>query len=395
MKKNVKIIFHIDLNAFFASCAVIKEPYLKDKAFVVGGSSTFKRGVVSTASYEARKMGIHSAMNINDALRIHPKLIIVPVQFGLYQKYSRLFFNFLKRYSSIIVEGSIDEGYIDMTEQAKTRHPIELAKEIQDGLMKEYQLPCSIGIASTLFLAKMASDMQKPLGITVLRKSDIVSKLFPLPIKEMYGIGKKTYPKLELIGIKTIGDFTKLENKEKILSVMSENAYISYVDHIMGRSSDHIDPKRYAIPKSISNETTLNYNMDEADAILKIIVELFESTHERLVKEELVAKTVGIKLRDSEFITINRSLTFNQYTDDYQTFYDAIDSLFEENYQGQAIRLVGIFLNQVMLKKDLKIDYNLFTYQELTKREMSIYKTLENINKKYPESTTKGIKKTS
>ena len=395
MKKNVKIIFHIDLNAFFASCAAIKEPYLKDKAFVVGGSSTFRRGVVSTASYQARKMGIHSAMNINDAMRIHPKLIIVPLQFSLYQKYSKLFFNYLKQYSSIILEGSIDEAYVDMTKQAETKHPMELAKELQDGLMQAHQLPCSIGIASTLFLAKMGSDMKKPLGITVLRKSDIVGKLFPLPIREMYGIGKKTYPRLEAVGIETIGEFTKQENLEKIMSVMSESSYLSYLDHIMGRSSDLIDPKRYAIPKSISNETTLNYNMDNAESILKIIVELLESTHERLVKEELVAKTIGIKLRDSEFITINRSKTFDFHTDDYQSFYDAVESLFEENYDTQPIRLVGVFLNSVVLKKDLKEDYNLFTYQELTKREEKIYQTLQKINEKSPKSTSKGIKKTS
>ncbi|PKK96684.1 MAG: DNA polymerase IV, partial [Tenericutes bacterium HGW-Tenericutes-3] len=168
MKNNIKIIFHIDLNAFFASCAVIKDPYLKNKAFVVGGSSTFRRGVVSTASYEARKLGIHSAMNINDAFRIYPKLIFVPTEFSLYKKYSELFFSFLKRYSNLIIEGSIDEAYIDMTEASMKKHPMDLAKEIQDGLMKEYQLPCSIGIAPTLFLAKMASDMKKPLGITVL-----------------------------------------------------------------------------------------------------------------------------------------------------------------------------------------------------------------------------------
>jgi len=129
--------------------------------------------------------------------------------------------------------------------------------------------------------------------------------------------------------------------------------------------------------------------------ILKIIIELLESTHERLVKEELVAKTIGIKLRDSDFVTINRSKTFDFHTDDYQSFYDAVESLFEENYEAQAIRLVGVFLNSVVLKKDLKEDYNLFTYQELTKREEKIYQTLNKINEKYPKSTSKGIKKTS
>ena len=395
MKKNIKIIFHIDLNAFFASCAIIKEPYLKDKVFVVGGNATSRRGVISTASYPARKLGIHSAMNINDAFRIYPKLIIVPTQFSLYQKYSSLFFTFLKRYSNIILEGSIDEAYVDMTESSIKKHPLEIAKEIQEGLMKEHGLPCSIGIASTLFLAKMASDMKKPLGITVLRKSDIVDKLFPLPIRDCYGIGKKTYPRLENIGIDTIGAFSKPENKEKILTIMSEQSYASYIEHIMGRSSDIIDPKKYAIPKSISNETTLNYNMDSFDAIFKIITELLENTHERLTKEELVTKTVGIRLRDINFETVNRSVSFESHTDDYDQILDAIENLFEENYKGEPLRLVGVFLNSVVQKKDLKIDYNLFNYQELTKREESIYKVISSINEKYPKSISKGTKKTS
>lgn len=373
MKKDIKIIFHIDLNAFFASCATIKEPHLKDKVFVVGGNPMTRRGVISTASYPARKLGIHSGMSINDAFRIYPKLIVVPVQFSLYQKYSNLFFQFLKKYSSLVLEGSIDEAYVDMTEISKTKHPLDIAKEIQEGLLHEYGLPSSIGIASTLFLAKMASDMQKPLGITVLRKKDIVNKLFPLPISDCFGIGKKTYPRLEQLGILTIGDFTKKENKERILSIMSEQSYLSYLEHILGHSSDIIDPKRYAIPKSISNETTLNYSMDSSDAIFKIIEEILEHTHERLINEELVAKTVGIRLRDENFETINRSYTFKEHTDVYEEFYDTVEMLFEENYHGEALRLVGVFMGSVVQKKDLKIDYNLFTYQEFSKREEAIY----------------------
>lgn len=377
MKKDVKIIFHIDLNAFFASCAMIKEPHLKDKVFVVGGNPISRRGVVSTASYPARKLGIHSAMSINDAFRIYPKLIVVPLQFNLYQKYSNLFFQFLKKYSNLVLEGSIDEAYVDMTEAAQKKHPLELAKEIQEGLLQQHGLPCSIGIASTLFLAKMASDMKKPLGITVLRKKDIVTKLFPLPISSCFGIGKKTYPRLENIGIHTIGDFTKTEHKEKILTIMSEPSYQSYLEHILGRSSDLIDPKRYAIPKSISNETTLNYNMNSSDAIFKVITEILEHTHERLVKEELVAKTVGIRLRDENFDTINRSFTFAEHTDVYEMFFDAVEALFEENYHEEPLRLVGVFMNAVMQKKDLKIDYNLFTYQSFTKREEQMYQSIE------------------
>jgi len=385
MKKDIKIIFHIDLNAFFASCAVIKEPYLQDKVFVVGGSSTSRRGVISTASYAARKLGIHSAMSINDALSIYPKLVIVPLNFSLYQKYSQIFFNHLRKYSPIVLEGSIDEAYVDMSEASKTKHPLELAKEIQKTLLEEHGLPCSIGIASTLFLAKMASDMQKPLGITVLRKKDIVQKLFPLPIKDMYGIGKKTYPRLEALGIMTIGDFTKKEYKEIILSVMSEQNYDAYVAHIMGHSSDLIDPKRYAIPKSISNETTLNYSMDSSDAIFKIMEELLEHTHERLINEELVTKTVGIRLRTDAFETINRSTTFLEHTDDYYQIHEAIEQLFEIHYDQKPLRLIGVFFNQVILKRDLKKDINLFNYQQLTKREEQIYQKEKTTSKDVDE----------
>ncbi len=374
MKNSVKIIFHIDLNAFFCSCAVIKEPYLKDKVFVVGGSSTMRRGVVSTSNYNARKLGIHSAMSIHEALNIYPKLVIVPTDFRLYRKYSNHFFEYLKKYSNLVLPGSIDEAYVDMTESAKQKHPLELAKEIQDGLYETYGLPCSIGIAPTLFLAKMASDLQKPMGITVIRKKDIIHKLFPLPIKDMFGIGKKTYPKLMELGIKTIGDFTKDAYKKEILSLMSEASYLSYIDHILGRSSDLIDPDKYGIPKSISNETTLNYAMDEYDAIFDIIKEQLDQSYRRLEKEELVCKTVGIRLKDTDFQMINRSFTFNEYTDDFDKIFNQIQDLFEKNYDHKPIRLAGVALSQLLLKKDLKIDINLFNYQEFTKREAKLYK---------------------
>ncbi|TVP84534.1 MAG: DNA polymerase IV [Acholeplasmataceae bacterium] len=382
MKKDIKIIFHIDLNAFFCSCAIIKEPYLKDKVFVVGGSSVAKRGVVTAASYPARRLGIHSAMNINDALRLYPKLITVPSDFAAYGKYSRLFFQHLKRYTKTILEGSIDEAYLDMTEWSKTRHPLAIAKEIQEGLLNEHQLPCSIGIAPTLFLAKMASDMQKPLGITVLRKKDIVEKLFPLSIKDMYGIGKKTYPKLIDMGVMTIGDFTKQEHRDNILGIMSETSYQSYLDHILGRSSDVIDPKRYAIPKSISNETTLNYPMDEPEAIFDVIKDQFEQTHERLINEELVTRTVGIRLRNTRFESINRSVTMNEHSDDHDVLLDHVESLFEANYQGEPVRLVGVFFSQVLQKKDLKEDYNLFNWQAWSKREQAMYQQSKDNGKK-------------
>jgi DNA polymerase-4 len=176
------------------------------------------------------------------------------------------------------------------------------------------------------------------------------------------------------MGIMTIGDFIKDENKKKILSLMSESSYLSYIDHILGRSSDEIDPNQYALPKSISNETTLNYPMDEFDAILEIIKDQLNQSHQRLIKEEMVCKTVSIKLKDTNFNLMTRSFSFNEYTDDYDKIYDQIVDLFEKNYQGEPIRLAGAGLSQLLLKKDLKIDINLFNYQTFTKREEALYK---------------------
>ena len=373
MKNEVKIIFHIDLNAFYCSCAIIKEPYLKDKVFVIGGSGVTRRGVISTASYKARAYGIGSAMTLTDAFDRYPKLVVVPSDFKLYRKYSKLFFEYLRTYSKLVLPASIDEAYVDMTELSKTKHPLDIAKEIQQGLMDLYQLPCSIGIAPTLFLAKMASDMNKPLGVTVIRKKDIVKKLFPLPIKEMHGIGKKTYPKLEHIGIKTIGDFTKKSYHQDILNIMSEFSYEGYLSHIMGRSNDIVDPKKYSIHQSISNETTLNYLIDQSDIVLKVIDDLINVTYHRLIKEEYVVKTVGIKFKYQDFKTTTRSYSFNEYHDDKQLIIDQIHELVETYYHQEPVRLIGVSFQQVMLKKDLKIDINLFNYQQFTNRDKELF----------------------
>lgn len=373
MKNEVKIIFHIDLNAFYCSCAIIKEPYLKGKVFVIGGSGVTRRGVISTASYKARRYGIGSAMTLTDAFDRYPKLVVVPSDFKLYRKYSKLFFDYLRTYADLVLPASIDEAYIDMTEQSKTKHPLEIAKEIQEGLMDLYQLPCSIGIAPTLFLAKMASDMKKPLGVTVIRKKDIVKKLFPLPIKEMHGIGKKTYPKLEQIGIKTIGDFTKKQYQEDILNIMSSSSYQGYISLIMGRSNDIVDPKKYSVHQSISNETTLNYVIDQSDIVLKVIDDLIDVTYQRLIKEEYVVKTVGIKFKYQDFKTTTRSFSFNDYHDDKSLIIEQIHELVETYYHQEPVRLIGVSFQQIMLKKDVKVDINLFNYQQFTHRDKQLF----------------------
>lgn len=372
MKREVKVIFHIDLNAFYASVSIINEPYLKNKVFVVGGSNVIGRGIITTASYKARRLGITSGMSVSDAQKIYPKLLIVPTNHEEYRKYSNLFFEFLNQYSDYILRGSIDEAYLDVTELSKKMHPLAIAKDIQKKLLKLYNLPCSIGIAPTLFLAKMASDLKKPLGITVVRKRDIPQKILPLPIKELYGMGIKTYPLLIKKGIKTIGDFTKEENKEKILEVISYDAYQNFLENIWGESTNKVDPTKYDIPKSISNETTFNYIIDISSIILEELTNLLKRAHKRLIKEKMLAKTITLKFKYDDFKTITRSKSLEDYTNNYDTFLQLLETLFYDNYNDEKLRLVGVGFSNLILKEQYTEDFNLFTYQRLLKSKHDI-----------------------
>lgn len=368
MKKEVKVIFHIDLNAFYAQVAIIKDPYLANEVFVVGGRSTSTRGVITTASYKARKLGIRSGMNFQTAQNIFPKLLIVPADFKLIKEQSNLFFEILEKYSNKVLRGSIDEAYVDVTKLAKEIHPMKIAKMIQDDLNKNYNLPVSIGIAPTLFLAKMGSDLKKPLGITVIRKKDIAKLILPLPIKELFGVGIKTYPFLEEKGILTIGDFLLQENYLKVLEVMTEESYISLRNHILGSSSNVVNPSKYDIPKSISNETTFNYNIDTFQVIEDEMEQLFERTYKRLLNEKVLTKTVSIKIREANFNTITRSKTLEDYTKDYDLLKQTMTTLFYDNYEEGALRLVGVGFQNIILETMYEDEYNLFTYQKFIKR---------------------------
>ena len=359
MKNKTKVIFHIDLNAFYASCHAIEEPYLNDVPFIVGGSAVLRRGIVLTASYKARAYGIRSGMNVKDAMDLCKTLRVIPPQFQLYMHHSKAFFSYIETLSPLIMKASIDEAYIDMTHHSD---PLSIAKEMQKTLLETYQLPSSIGIASTLFLAKMASDMKKPLGLTILRKKDLVEMLFKEPIESLYGLGRKTYPHLIERGITTIGLFTLKEHEHKILEVMSYNQYQDFLNHIFGHSTDVISIV-YEQPKSISQETTFNYAMDESELIKEVMRPLIYEIVSRLKENRLLGKTIGYKFKDASFSSKTRSKALVNPTDDVTIIEDAILSLFDMHYDHTPIRLIGVYI-QTHQESEM---FNLFTYERFIK----------------------------
>lgn len=369
MNKRPKIIFHIDLNAFYASVEMILDPHLKNRVFAVGGKGGyFRGGILTTASYKARKYGIRSGMSVNEALDRYPRLIVVPNNFEAYNKYSNIFYNYLKQYTKKLYKASIDEVYMDVTEISMKIHPFKLAKKIQSELNEKYGLPVSIGIAPTLFLAKMGSDYKKPLGITVMRKKDVFKKLFSKPIGIVFGIGVKTNEKLQEIGINTISDFLNLDNRDKIIKAIGKNAYYSTCDDLNGDSTDFVDVNKHAIPQSISNETTLAHDIDIIEVLKERLNELFRETHERLKEEQLLCKSVFIKIRYSNFETTTKTISLTDYDDDYENLNYVANELFEVHYNGRPLRLIGVGFSNIIKKEDYKEDRTLFNYQQVDKK---------------------------
>ena len=363
-----KIILHIDLNTFFVRCEELINPSLEGKPVIIGHSG--RGGIVSTCSYEARKYGVHSGQPTFQALELCPNAIIIHGHYELYSKKSKEFFNYVKQYSKIIEKASIDECYVDMTEQlSKVKDVVGYLKEFQSNLLKEVGLKCSIGVAPTKFLAKMGSDMKKPMGITIIRRRDVRKMLDPLPISSFYGIGKKTAPRLEEMGIKTIGDLAKLINSDNI-EVKQAFGKFYYVikDWINGYGSDEVDVEPWD-PKSIGHSTTFIRDSSDYEEIRGYLKELAKEVSKEAKEKDKIGFNVQLVLKTNEFKTINRSVKLTKPTNDFETIYNEASILLEKNLNGQEIRLCGVTLQNLIYASDYVEQLSIFdNYDEISEK---------------------------
>ncbi|MBP5446403.1 MAG: DNA polymerase IV [Acholeplasmatales bacterium] len=382
---NVRVIFHIDMNAFFASCEEIKRPYIKDKPFAVGARYS-KKGVLSTSNYIARKYGVYSAMSVSDALKKCPNLIILDSDYQFYIECSKKFLKIIYEYTDRVEQASIDEAFIDVTDI--DMHPVEFAKLLQKRIKDECQLPSSIGIAPTLFLAKMASDMKKPMGITIVRKRDIKDKIFPLDVSDMFGIGKKTSPKLKELGIKTIGDL--YERLDELKDFFGDKMYEYIKSTLEGRSSDVVDPDRYSSFSSIGNSRTSIQPITSEEEAYEFLNYVGEITYNRLKKYNLKAYTFTIQIKYTYLKTYSKSKTYNDSTNDRLEFFDRCKELFDSLWNGSDIRLIGVQTSNLE-EIGMKV-YDLFHLDNIEDEE-KLNKALNSIEEKYGKNAIKkGIK---
>ena len=360
---STKVICHIDLNAFFVRCEELKNPRIEGKPVAIGREG--RSGIVSTCSYKAREFGVRSGMPMFKAKELCPNLIILPVDFKYYQKKSHEFFNFIKRITKLVEVASVDECYADFTNVIKNKkEPLKFFEDFQQQLLKETKLKCSIGIAPTKFLAKMASDMKKPMGITIIHRKDAVEMLSPLPIGDFYGIGKKTAPRLINAGINTIGDLYNLvKNDDENVKMMMGKFFYIISDLIEGKSNDQLDLEPWD-PKSIGNSTTLVHDTNDFRDIKQTISSLCKEVSERCIKENKLGNTIQIVIKDPEFKVRNKSIKLANPTNDYKVIYETACALYEKYFTGVVIRLVGVTLQNLVDPRDVVIQMTFFDYEQ-------------------------------
>ncbi|NLZ15243.1 MAG: DNA polymerase IV [Erysipelotrichaceae bacterium] len=358
-----RVIVHIDLNAFFVRCEEIKNPALENKPVAVGREG--RAGIVSTCSYEARKFGVCSGMPTFKAKSLCPQLILMPGDYRFYSVMSKTFFKFIRRYTKFVEVASVDECFADFTEAIKgQKDVVGFFRQMQLDLYKETQLKCSIGVSITKFLAKMASDFKKPMGLTIIRKSEIKKYLFPLKIEAMYGIGKKTAPRLRSLGINTIGDlYDRIVKQEKQTIELLGKSEGVIRDWLEGRGSDEIELERDD-PKSIGNSTTLPYDTDDYLVIDKYLVDLAQEVSFRAKKEDKLGYTVQIVVKDQGFKSHNKSHTLENPFNDWNTIYQQAKQLFQTNFNSLTVRLVGITLQNLIDLKEMAVQMSLFDYEK-------------------------------
>lgn len=382
-----KIILHIDLNAFFVRCEELKDPKLINKPVIVGSSG--RAGIVSTCSYKAREYGIHSGMPTFQATALCPNVIIKPVDFKFYQLMSNEFFMYLKSYSQIVEKASIDECYVDMSKVLYDVKDIDkYLLDMQQGLYKKTGLKCSIGVGPTRFLAKMASDYKKPMGITIIRKRDIETILYPLDIKEFYGIGKKTTPRLKGLGINTIGDLAnKLINSPDEMKELFGKFYYDLLDMITGKSSDIVSTIQED-PKSIGHSTTLMRDSNILEEIIEPLKYVSMQVSKDAKKKRMVGKTIQLVIKESNFKVKNKSITLNEPTNEYNDIYLTALKLYEKNFQDIEIRLIGVTLQNLIDENNVKKEMTIFNYNDFDDSD-DIQILIEKLNREFDKPVFK------
>lgn len=334
-------VIHLDMDAFYASVEMLDDPSLAGKPVIVGGSR--ERGVVTSASYEARKFGVHSAQPMATAMRLCPRGVFLPVRMSRYKEVSEVVFEIFRRFTPLVEPLSIDEAFLDVTGSRRLFGDAEqIARAIKGRVREEVGLTVSAGIASTKFVAKIASDLGKPDGLVCVAHEQTEAFLHPLPITRLWGVGQVTFRAMKRLGVATIGDLGRIPAERLRAAFGKQGEQL----HLLSRGIDPrpVEPERPV--KSIGKEETFAEDLTERADLNRELLSLATRVARRLRRHGLTGKTVTLKVKYGDFKLVTRSATLEAPTIDATQLYRTCGTLLEKTQAGtQPVRLLGIYLS--------------------------------------------------
>jgi DNA polymerase-4 len=331
-------VLHIDMDAFYASVELISRPELKGTPVIVGGGS---RSVVLSATYEARRFGVHSAMPMTRARRLCPQATVVEPSHGRYSRVSAGVMEIFRSVTPLVEPLSLDEAFLDVAGAVRRLgRPSEIGQLIRDRVADEQRITCSVGVATTKFVAKLASTRSKPDGMLVVPASGVVAFLHPLPVGALWGVGEKTEKELTRLGLHTVGDIAHTPRNTLVRAL--GQAAGSHL-HALSWGRDERRVVAHEPDKSIGAEETFSRDVDDPDVVRRELLRLAERTAARLRTARLAGRTVSVKIRFADFTTITRARTLPEPTDVAAVLYATARQLYEALGLDRArLRLVGI-----------------------------------------------------
>ena len=336
-----RVIFLVDMNAFFISCETTRRSELAGVPAAVAGDPAYRAGIILAANYEARRCGVRTTMVIHEARRLCPNLVLVAPDHAFYEEKSAEVMALLSRYTPLVEPNSIDEAWLDMTGcEGLSGPPLVAAEAIMSGIREELGLWCSIGIAGNKYLAKMAADMKKPMGITELWPSDISSKMWPLPAGELLGVGKKSTERLAKFGIRTIGELARTD--VTLLEKWFGRAGPDLWKHAWGLDEEPVVPPKLDEMKSIGRSTTLQQDITDVEAALTVLLQLVDEVAAGVRRHGKLARVVHISLKHADFTTMTRQASVPATADTTAIFRTAQELLVKNWTKGKPVRLIGI-----------------------------------------------------
>lgn len=345
-------ILHIDMDAFFAAIEQHDNPAYRGKPVIVGGDP-HSRGVVSTCSYEARKFGVHSAMPLREALHRCPQAIFTPVRGWRYAEVSREIMRIMNQYTPLVEPLSLDEAFLDLTGcEVLFGSPEKIGREIVDRIGLELGLSASAGLAPNKFLAKLASDLEKPGGFVVITEDNMVQILEDLPVGKIWGVGPKTETQLIEMGIRTIGMLRRI-NPDPLVKKFGETGYQLY------RLAYGLDDRMVvtdADTKSVGHEITFQNDTDDREFLAGVLLWLTEQVARKLRRYNLRGRVITVKIRDHNFKTLTKRVTLNEPTDFEEEIYrEAFRLAGEVQWSGRKVRLIGVSVSGFDNKQSLQL----------------------------------------